>query len=253
MRKTLARGLAAGMAALWMMGSAACAADMIPIDLNGGAETAPSGAWKATESGIVISVPGEYLISGKLEQGQILVDCQEAGKVTLYLNGAEVHNETGPAIRIGECDPRAAISLVDGTENRLSNGAQLAFEEGDEPDGVIYSKSDLTLDGSGRLEIHAGAMNGIVSKDDLKIAGGEYVIDAPRHGIKGKDCVEISGGKIQIRAGKDGIKSTNQNDPARGYLDISGGEIEIFSGDEALSYITYCNITGGTMHLVVSK
>ncbi len=230
----------------------ACAEGMVTIQL-GEKEAAGSGSWSVTENGIRISEPGEYLISGTLEEGQIFVDCGQEGKVTLYLNGVNVHHETGPAIQIGKCSPRAVISLVEGSRNSLSNGKNLIFEEEDEPDGVIFSRSDLTVEGSGQLEILAGAMNGIVSKDDLKIRGGEVVIEAPNHGIKGKDCVEISGGSIRIQAGKDGIKSTNKNDPDRGYIDMTGGEVTIECGDDALSFITGCTVTGGSLRITMLK
>ena len=230
-----------------------CAGEMTTVDLSAADAGNPAESWQRTDSGIRISQPGEYLISGKLENGQIWVDCAEDGKVILYLNGAEIHNPTGPAIQIGNCTPRAEISLVEGSENRLSNGASLILDEKEEPDGVIFSRSDLTLDGSGRLEITAGAMNGIVSRDDLKIKGGEIVIEGPNHGIKGKDCVEIFGGTLRIRTGRDGIKATNKKDADRGYIDISGGEIHIACGDEALSYTTTCRVTGGSLELEAQK
>ena len=203
-----------------------------------------------TEGQIVkITEPGEYLLSGNLENGQIQIDCQEKGKVTLYANGVSIHNETGPAILIGKCSPRAEISLVSGTENKFSNGNNLVFDEGDEPDGVIFTRSDLTISGSGMMEINAGAMNGISSKDDLRIEGGTITVNAPNHGMKGKDSIEISGGKIAIRAGKDGIKSTNKTDPSRGYIEMTGGEVNISCGDDAVSFVTFCNISGGKLNM----
>ena len=226
---------------------------MIPITLSTeGVQTENEGI-RIDGQTVTITQPGEYLVDGTLDNGQILVDCQENGKVTLYLNGVSIHNETGPALLIGNCSPRAVVSLVEGKQNRLSNGKNLIFEEGDEPDGVIFTRSDLTLCGTGSLEIEAGAMNGISSKDDLRIEGGSLTVDVPNHGLKGKDCVEISGGEVTIRAGRDGIKSTNKKDPSLGYIEITGGDIRISCGDEAISFISYCNISGGKMSMTIDQ
>lgn len=224
---------------------------IIPVTLGPEMDT-PEGV-TAVDGVVTFSKPGSYLVSGDLPQGSLVVDCAENGKVILYLNGVSVYNAQGPALRVGECSPRAVISLVEGAENRLSNGTALFFEDVDEPDGVIYSQSDLTIEGGGTLEVSAGAMNGIVSKDDLRIEGGSLRIDAPLHGIKGKDSVEISGGEITIHAGKDGVKSTNKKDPERGFLEISGGKLTVTCGDDPLSFITTCHITGGEIHLSMAE
>lgn len=235
------------MGLLMMMMATASAEGMTPIQLSDGKIQAEGAGIQTEGSTVTISQPGDYLLSGSLSNGQIRVDCKEAGKVTLFLNGVNVHNGTGPAIWIGECAPRAVISLVESTENRLSDGTELVFTDVDEPDGVIFSRSDLTVSGNGSLEVQAGAMNGIVSKDDLKIEGGKIRVTVPNHGIKGKDFVEISGGELTIQAGRDGIKSTNKKDPDRGYVAISGGNIHITCGDDALSFESRLSVTGGSV------
>ena len=175
---------------------------------------------------VKINAPGEYLITGSLSNGQIRVDCKEDGKVILNLQNVRLHNETG-----------AALLMAD-TENELSNGTDLVYEDDDEPNGVIFSRSDLTIEGSGALKVTAGAMDAIASKDDLKIEGGKITVNAPRHGIRGKDCVEISGGEIIITAGKDGIRSNNSKEAGKGYISITGGTITITCGDDPLDFVT---------------
>ena len=154
-----------------------------------------------------ISQPGAYVLMCELTDGQIAVDCAVDGKVMLVLSGVRVHNEHGPAILIGHCAPRAEISLAKQTENVLSDGKNLVYTDGDEPNGVIFSSSDLTISGSGSLSVTSGAMDGIVSKDDLKIEDGEITVTSARHGIRGKDSVMISGGYISIQCGDEAIQT----------------------------------------------
>ncbi len=244
----------AALCALMVLACAVALADgMVSVRLSDdGCEVSGGGA-EITARGVKITAPGDYLLEGALSDGQVEVDCAAVGKVTLYLNGVTIHNATGPALLIGQCSPRLSISLVEGTENALSDGTNLVFTDGDEPNGVIFSKSDLTIEGSGSLTVTSGAMDGIVSKDDLKIKDGRITVNAARHGVKGKDFVEISGGTLTVTAGKDGIKSTNKDDPDRGYIAITGGYITLRCGDDALAYITTCTVEECTLRLEVTN
>ncbi len=202
---------------------------------------------------LTIHSPGEYMLSGELTNGSLFIDCAEEGKVTLYLNGVSIHTENAVAILIGECKPKVILSLVDGTENILSNGETVLSDEDEEPNGVLFSQSDLVIEGSGCLKVNAVSADGIVSKDDLEIRGGQIVIEAKRHGIRGKDCVEIYEGQIDITAGRDGIKSTNKKDPARGYVAIRGGTISIRCGDEPIQFITNCTIENANITFMMNN
>ena len=242
---------AAGVLLALMMAGAGLGESMVPVELGNEMSGEIATGVEARDGIVTISRPGDYLLSGEMADGQIFVNCADEGRVTLYLNGVKVHHEKGPALIVGECQPRIVISMVEGTENFLSDGTGMPQGE-DDPDGVIYSRSDLTITGSGSLRIDAGAMNGIVSRDDLRIESGKIDIEAAVHGVKGKDSVEISGGEMVIRAGKDGIKATNKKDRDRGYVEITGGKISIECGDEALSFITGCKVSGGEIYVTMT-
>ena len=206
------------------------------------------------DSGVLtIQSPGEYMLSGELTNGRLVVDCKEEGKVTLYLNGVSVNTDGVSAILIGECKPKAVLSLVDQSENTVSNSAQSGADPQDEPNGAIFSQSDLVIEGSGSLNVTARFADGIVSKDDLEIRGGKVTVSANRHGIKGKDSVEIYDGVISVTAERDGIKSTNKNDSDRGYVSIRGGSVTIRCGDEPIQFVTGCTVENATIDLSMSK
>ena len=227
--------------------ASAAAAELIPVTLADGACESASEGVVCEGSLVTITAPGEYLVTGALTNGQLRVDCPEEGRVTLHLQNVRIHNETGPAIQIGQVRPRLRIDLMSGTENELSGGANLIFEDADEPNGVIFSRSDLTLEGDGALRVTAGSMDGIVSKDDLRVEGGSIRVSAPRHGLRGKDCVEILAGDITIEAGKDGIRATNAKEPDRGYIALLGGAVHIRCGDDPLDFVTGLRFSGGTL------
>lgn len=182
---------------------------------------------------------GEYMLSGSLSNGQIRVECDRDSKVKLYLNGVRIHNETGPAVYVSKGMSRVSISLLEGVENELSDGEHLVFTEKEkEPNGVIFSRSDLTITGDGVLTVRAGDKDGIVSKDDLRIKGGAISVNARRHGIRGKDYVQISNATVTVVAGKDALRSTADDREDRGYIEITDSTLDITCGDDAFSYVT---------------
>ena len=202
-----------------------------------------------TEGSILtITLPGAYLLKGSLGNGQIIVDCARTGKVSLFLGGVSVHCEDGPALHIKNCSPRLTIVLVEDTLNELSDGAVLSNP--DQTDAAIFSKSDLTITGSGTLNVKGAYRNGIVSKDDLRFEGGKIIVEAVRNGITGKDCVEIYAGEITVNAGNDGIRSTNE-DAGLGYISMESGTVTIACGDDPLSVVHGLIITGGTIDATV--
>ena len=177
-----------------------------------------------------ITAPGTYYISGTILDGGISIKLNDNGVARLVLKGVSIKNSTGPAIA---CYSGDDLVIEFEGNNYLEDGKSYSGLDEDVK-GVIYSKADLTLRGTGSLAITANYQDGIVSKDDLKIDGGDYDILSADDGIRGKDSVYIVDGKINIAAKGDGIKSTNETEKTKGFILIAGGEVDIVNSSEGL-------------------
>lgn len=206
----------------------------------------------ATVSGnsITINSAGTYVISGTLEDGQIIVEADKADKVQLVLNGASIHSKTSAPIYVKSAD-KVIVTLAEGTTNKLSDSANYVYEDSasDEPNATLFSKDDLTINGKGTLEITSVFKDGIRSKDDLKIVDGTFVIDAADHGIVGKDMVAIKSGDFTIKANGDAIKSTNDTDAAKGFVSVEGGSFNLIAGQDGIQAETAVQILDGTFDI----
>ena len=209
-----------------------------------------TGSGAAVSNGVLtISKAGTFILSGKLT-GQIVVCAGEADKLQIVLNGLEVTGKNGPALYIKQAD-KVFISLADGSKNALTDSSDYSLGTGEESvDGAIFSKADLTLNGSGALTVNGQYQHGIVSKDDLVITGGIISVTAAADGLQGKDCVKIGGGTLTVKAEADGIKSNNTEDTSKGYVSLDGGSINITAGNDGVQAETVLNITKTTLKVV---
>ncbi|WP_128660883.1 carbohydrate-binding domain-containing protein [Paenibacillus sp. 598K] len=221
------------------------------VALSGNGATIDGDGATADGSTVTISSAGTYVLSGTLTDGQIVVDSAGDGTVRLVLNGVSLSSSTSAPIYIKAAD-KAVISLQEGTENRVVDAETYVYADAatDEPDAAIFSKDDLTINGSGSLYVHGRYNNGITSKDDLKIVGGILEIDAVDDGIKGKDLVAVQAGDLTIRAAADAIKTTNDTDEDKGYIAISGGSFTLVSGNDGMQAERAALIEGGTFDIV---
>lgn len=214
------------------------------ITLSGDTASCTSNAVKIEGSRITVNDEGTYIISGTLDNGMIIVNVKDTEKVRLVLDGAHITNSSSAAIYVIESD-KVFITTAPDSENTLTNGGEYVAIDDNNIDSVIFSKADLTLNGSGTLTITAAAGHGIVSKDDLVLTSGAYNITAENHGLSGKDSVRISGGSYNITSGKDGIHSENTDKEEKGCAYIAGGSFSISSKGDGISAEAYLTILDG--------
>lgn len=200
------------------------------------------------DGSVVITKAGTYKLSGTFT-GQIIVNAGDSDKVQLVLDNVSITKEGSAALYIINAD-KVFVTTVSGTENTLASTGEFATSDDETNiDGAIFSKSDITFNGSGTLSVKCESKHGIVTKDDLKITGGTYNITSASQGLSGKDSVRIAGGNITITSGTDGIHSENTDNTEKGYVYISGGTLNITSGKDCIDASGTVDIKDGTFTL----
>ena len=225
------------------------ASKAVTIQLNGTTATASSDSVQINGSTVIIKEEATYVISGSLN-GMVVVDAPDTAKLQLVLNGVDITSETSAALYILEAD-KVFVTLADGTTNTLANGGSFVAIDDNNIDGALFSKQDLTLNGSGSLTVTSPAGHGIVCKDDLVVAGGTYVVNSASHGLDANDSVRIAEAALTIDAGKDAIHCENSEDAAKGFIYISGGTIKAEAEGDGIAASAYMQIADGTIDLLV--
>lgn len=196
-------------------------------------------------STVTIAQKGTYYLSGKLNDGQIIVNVAKTDDVELVLNGVDVKCSYSSPLYVISCD-ETTITLPAGKVNTFVDGKNYKYLPGeDEPNACIFSKDDLIINGSGVLNVNGNLKNGISSKNDIEINGGKINIQAVNNGIRGKDSIVINKGDIKIVAGNDGLKANNEDKPEKGFVTINSGNVDIKAGDDAIQAFKSVTISGG--------
>lgn len=234
--------------------------------------TATAISFSAPNQVETITEEGTYIVSGTSEGGQLVVDLRlaedpENAKVQVVLDGLTLTNTTAPALLVTQAD-KVFITLAEASINTLSDGsgrsdlaalgtsdgtsggdAEETAEEANE-NATLYSHDDLTINGSGTLNVSSTLHHAIKSQDDLVITGGTVVATAGGDGIRGKDCIKIAGGTISVKSGDDGIVSTQTDAPyEKGFVSITGGSVTVSAADDGIKGEALVRLAGGNVNV----
>lgn len=223
------------------------------IQLNG-TSASLNGSGAQIDGGIItITSAGIYVISGRLDNGQIIVDSEDKEIVRLILNGMEINCADSAPIYVKKSE-KTVITLQDGTQNFLTDGESyiLSDTESEEPSAALFSKDDLVINGTGALSVEANYKDGITSKDDLKIMSGNIFVTSADDGLIGRDIISIKDGKIVINSGGDGLKSTNDTDEGKGFILIEAGKFDIVTGADGIQAETSVLIADGDFKITTN-
>ena len=223
--------------------------ESIVIQLNKDSISCDSKSVNISGTTITITDEGTYIIKGTLDNGSIIINTEKSDKVHLILNNASVNSSDFAPLYISQCD-KVFVTLEDGSSNTLSCGEVFTAIDENNVDGAVYSKADITFNGSGGLKITSPGGHGIVAKDDIAFTSGSYIINSASHGIRGNDSVRIANADFDITSGKDGIHSENSDDSTLGFVYISSGDFSINAQGDGISAVAYMQIEGGTYDIV---
>ncbi len=177
----------------------------------------------ASGQDIHIGSEGVYVLSGTAANMTVYVEAGKEDKVQLVLSGVTVTNADFPVIYVTSADKVFVTTSVD---SLLSVTGAFRSDGETNTDGVIFSKSDLVLNGTAALTI-SSSENGVVGKDDLKIADGT----------------------LALTVGTDGLHAENDDDDTKGYIYIGGGNITVQAGDDGIHGTSVVQIDGGILSI----
>ena len=232
-----------------------------------------------------ITASGTYTLSGKCKNGSVKVKKGVTG-VTLILNGLDLTSEATAPIVCAK-GSEVTIEIAAGTENALTDTEANNDETGNEnaENAVIKCKdgSQVTLGGTGALNIQANGKNGIKSgastqeegEASLTIQDLTLNISAPNNdAINAEATLNVESGSLTISAGDDAIHADNTlnigTEATQGptiridtcYEGLEGATVNIYSGDVTILSTDDCinaanpdlqgfdyslNISGGTI------
>ena len=218
------------------------------ITLSGTSAECSSDAVSISRSTVTIKDEGTYILSGTLDNGMVVVNAENTDKVQFVLDGASINSDTSAAIYVAQAD-KVFVTLAADSQNSLSNGGEFTAIDDNNIDAAVFSKDDLTFNGEGALTVTSPAGHGVVSKDDLVVAGGEYSITAGEQGLSGKESVRIADGTFTITAGKDGIHAENTDDTSLGFVYLAKGSYTITADGDGISASNVVQIDDGSFNI----
>ena len=214
------------------------------------------GAFEQSGNVYTITAAGEYVLTGVLAEGQIVVAAGDDDKVTLTLSGTSITCSTDAPILVTNAD-KVKIKAADGTYNVVTDARAKQTDENDTTGkAAIYAACDMDLLGAGSLVVRAGYNNGIQTKDDLEIKNLTLKVTAPNNAIKGNDSLTVKSGEITaISTGGDALKTDNSDVSSkgnqRGTVTISGGNLTLYAACDGID-AAYDVVISGTPNITVN-
>lgn len=213
------------------------------IQLSGSSATVSGDGVAVSGSTVTISKAGTYVISGQSEGVQIQITVGDSDDVHIVLNGVTMTGDNTPISATSA--KHVYVTLADGTTNSLSDSSS----NSDDSEAVLFSKVDMSINGSGTLNVTAKKNNGIKANGTLHITGGTYTITAAGDAFNVNDEFNITGTSMTIEAGDDAVKVDNDDDTSIGTMYLADNTMTITAGDDGIHASGDLVIDSGTYNV----
>ena len=211
------------------------------IELSGSSASVSGDGVTVSGSTVTISKAGTYVISGQSDGVQIKIAADKSDDVKLVLKGATMTN-TDAAISATSAG-HVYLTLAEGTTNSLSDSSSNSDEKAN---AALFSKVDLTINGSGILNVDGKKSNAIKANDTLHITGGTFNVTSVGDAFNVNDELNVTGATMTIDAKEDGVKVDNDDDMTVGNMYLANNTITVTAGDDGIHASGNLVIDSGT-------
>lgn len=213
----------------------------------------PSSGLQQNGSNYIIRAAGEYVFTGRLEEGQIAVNVGDDDRVTIELNNVYISSSKSAPI-LGVNADKLTVRAAEDSYNVIRD----TRSENDLGENVsaIFSNCDLKLRGTGTLVVSSEHGGGVRSKDDLSVKEVNLKVSSNSAALRGNDSVSVeSGTLLLISADGTGIKTTSTDisnkGKQRGTVTISGGSVTICSAGDGINAAYNAELTSAEAELTI--
>ncbi|MCL1903553.1 MAG: carbohydrate-binding domain-containing protein [Oscillospiraceae bacterium] len=239
--------------------------DFVRITLNNTSATSTKSTKGAEalieEQRVTIEHSGDYLITGTLDNGIIIVAA--VGDVTLTLENVSITNSIGPAIRTSREMEPFTLTIKSVGNNTLKDGRPF-IDNGIDPEeledfddetalnrnGAIFSRaSNLILTGDGSLTVYGGLRHAIHSRNTLTLESANVTAYSPVHGLRSRILTYINNSNVTLNTKSKGIRAAGNNN---GNVTISNSTITVNSIRDAIHSERNTNLTNVTFNAVIN-
>jgi len=250
-------------------------ANQTTITLKQGATEITGGGAGVTGNTVSINKGGTYLVSGKLEEGRIQILAGPKDTVVLVLAGVDISHSEDAVIH-SKSEGHLSVQLKDGTDNKLQSGTTETLASKEEVSNLTVKgaaldvNGELSLAGTGKLQVNGYINNGIKSKKNLMIKEGTIDIESKGDALQTDMELTVAGGTFTVVAGGGSQDVTFSSERGFGKADsnwdmtaedtpstkgiksignmiIGGGTFDINAKDDAFHSDAEIAISGGEL------